>query len=110
MDPSCLIALMQVLILFFSTTLWVEEDLYNRVSHKSLKNAILNLRNVPRSRVVAEFRLASGHMTACENICIDSRLFLPRNTFRAALKRSRTAHIYIVLLCARRFPLSVTER
>ncbi|GFW32166.1 hypothetical protein TNCV_2601921 [Trichonephila clavipes] len=38
-----------------------QEDLYNRVSHKSWRNAILNLRNGPRRRVVTEFRPASGH-------------------------------------------------
>ncbi|GFY66306.1 hypothetical protein TNIN_376521 [Trichonephila inaurata madagascariensis] len=37
-----------------------QED-YNRVSHKSWRNAILNLRNGPRRTEVAEFRLATGH-------------------------------------------------
>ncbi|GFX86728.1 RNase H domain-containing protein [Trichonephila clavipes] len=38
-----------------------QEDLYNRVSHKSWWNAILNLRKCPRRRAVAEFRLDTGH-------------------------------------------------
>ncbi|GFW87519.1 hypothetical protein TNCV_1301641 [Trichonephila clavipes] len=38
-----------------------QEDFYNHVSHKSWRNAILNLRNDPRRRVVAEFRLSTGH-------------------------------------------------
>ncbi|GFS36804.1 hypothetical protein TNIN_2651 [Trichonephila inaurata madagascariensis] len=38
-----------------------QEDLCNRVSHKSWWNAILNLHNGPRHRAVAEFRLATGY-------------------------------------------------
>ncbi|GFS56288.1 hypothetical protein TNCV_2769511 [Trichonephila clavipes] len=37
-----------------------QEDLYNRVSFQSWKNSILNLRNVSRHRVFAEFRLVTG--------------------------------------------------
>ncbi|GFS61067.1 hypothetical protein TNCV_4955841 [Trichonephila clavipes] len=36
-------------------------DLYNRVSYKSWKNAILTLRNGIRRRAVAEFHLSTGH-------------------------------------------------
>ncbi|GFU91724.1 hypothetical protein TNCV_4170101 [Trichonephila clavipes] len=38
-----------------------QDDLFNRVSHKSWWNAILNLRNVPRRRAVTELHLATGH-------------------------------------------------
>ncbi|GFV97126.1 hypothetical protein TNCV_3527111 [Trichonephila clavipes] len=38
-----------------------QEDLYNRVFRKSWKNAILNLRNGPKRRAVAEFHLTIGH-------------------------------------------------
>ncbi|GFT38073.1 hypothetical protein TNCV_4103111 [Trichonephila clavipes] len=38
-----------------------QKDLYNRVFQKSWRNAILNWRNGPWRRVVAEFRLATGH-------------------------------------------------
>ncbi|GFY58192.1 hypothetical protein TNIN_478591 [Trichonephila inaurata madagascariensis] len=38
-----------------------QEDLYNRVSHTSWKNAILNLCNGLRRRAVAKFRLAIEH-------------------------------------------------
>ncbi|GFY18122.1 hypothetical protein TNCV_2045311 [Trichonephila clavipes] len=37
----------------------IKEDLYNRVSYKSWRNAILNLCNGPRHRVIAEFGLAT---------------------------------------------------
>ncbi|GFS45412.1 hypothetical protein TNIN_67641 [Trichonephila inaurata madagascariensis] len=89
LDPSYLIALMQVPEFspkfLLSTSLWTEkvsrpksfysikklikrsikacaqEDVYNRVSHKSWRKAILNLRNGPKPRVVTKFRLATGH-------------------------------------------------
>ncbi|GFW35003.1 transposable element Tc1 transposase [Trichonephila clavipes] len=54
-----------------------QEDLYNRVFHKSWKNAILNLSNVSRRRAVVEFRLASAH-DCLQIIFIDSKMFLPR--------------------------------
>ncbi|GFV82388.1 hypothetical protein TNCV_643491, partial [Trichonephila clavipes] len=38
-----------------------QEDFYNHVSHKAWRNAILNLRNDPRRRVVADIRLSTGH-------------------------------------------------
>ncbi|GFU67255.1 hypothetical protein TNCV_4130091 [Trichonephila clavipes] len=44
-----------------SITVRAEEDLYNRVFHKSKRNAILNLCNGARRRAVAEFHLATGH-------------------------------------------------
>ncbi|GFT52438.1 hypothetical protein TNCV_502641 [Trichonephila clavipes] len=77
-------------------------DLYNRVTHKSWRNAILNLRNDPRSRAVAEFCLATGH---------DCLRNLPRYALYAALERAWDPHIfYTVLLCSRRLSPSVTER
>ncbi|GFV11203.1 hypothetical protein TNCV_2719461 [Trichonephila clavipes] len=38
-----------------------QEDLYNRVSHKSWWKGTLNLGIGPQRRPVAEFRLATGH-------------------------------------------------
>ncbi|GFT52906.1 hypothetical protein TNCV_1460141 [Trichonephila clavipes] len=78
-----------------------QEDLYNRVSRKSWRNALLNLSNGPRRSAVAEFHLATGH-DCLRNHLKYSKLFLLRYALCAALERSWTLHIfYTVLLCSR---------
>ncbi|GFT16331.1 hypothetical protein TNCV_2488831 [Trichonephila clavipes] len=64
-----------------------QEDLYNLCSHKSWKNAILNLRNVSRRRLVAKFRIATGH-DCSETYCIDSKLFHLRYALCASQESS----------------------
>ncbi|GFX11439.1 hypothetical protein TNCV_2818731 [Trichonephila clavipes] len=97
-----------------------QEDFYNHVSHKSWRNAILNLRNVSRHRVVAEFRLSTGHDCLRNNlysilsivyITIHLIVFFPRYALCLALERSWSPRIFnTALLRTRRFSPRVTVK
>ncbi|GFW92745.1 uncharacterized protein TNCV_1735381 [Trichonephila clavipes] len=70
-----------------------QKDLYNRVSHKSTKNAIPNMSNGPKRRAIAQFYLGTGHDCQRNRLYRLKIVLFQMYALCAALERSWTPHI-----------------